>query len=219
MDIADEAGVPVSGTVRYAHDPEDAILNTAEQYGSEGILMGWGGHRSNRRDIVVGSTVDDVVTGADADVYVEKIGAGDGTVESILLPTAGGPHAELAAEIARTVARTTGATVRAVRVVDPDGGDAERARAQLEEAAASFDGSGVAVETELIEHEDVVEAIVEAAEDHDLTIIGATREGALQQLVFGAVPEAVGDRVRGTAIMVRRNLGAGSHLRRLLTRV
>ena len=216
MDIAEEAGVPVSGTVRYAHDPEDAILNSAEQYGSEGILMGWGGHRSHRRDIVIGSTVDDVVTESDADVYVEKIGAGEGRVESILLPTAGGPHTELAAETARTIAQTTGAAVHAVRVVTPGEGSVEDARAQLEKITETFEGSGVDVETRIIEHDDVVEALVEEADDHDLTIIGATREGALQQLVFGAIPEAVGDGVRNTAIMVRQNVSAGSRIRRWL---
>ncbi|MFC6724544.1 amino acid permease, partial [Halobium palmae] len=98
MDVARDADVPVSGTVRYAHEPENAILNTAEQYDSDGVLMGWGGRRSGRRSVVLGSTVDDVVREADADVFVEKVGQvtaddTDGHVDSIFLPIAGGPHA------------------------------------------------------------------------------------------------------------------------------
>ena len=67
---------------------------------------------------MLGSVVDSVVTNADCDVLVERIGP-EAAVESILVPTAGGPHAEFATEVAGAIARTTGATVEAVRVIDP----------------------------------------------------------------------------------------------------
>ena len=216
MQIAEDADIPVSGTVRYAHDPEDAILNTAEQYGSEGILMGWGGHRSRRREIAVGSTVDEVVQEANTDVFVEKIGEGDGTVGSILLPIAGGPHAELAAETARRIAQTTNAAVHAVRVVTPGEGSVDDAEQQLADITELFEGSGVEIDTEVIEADDVTEALVEAADGHDLTIIGSSRDSVLRRVVFGGIPEEVGDRVQNTAIMVRRNLSTGSRIRRYI---
>jgi amino acid transporter len=216
MEVAEEEGIPVSGTVRYAYNPEDAILNTAEQYGSEGILMGWGGSRSRRRDIAVGSTVDDVVQEANADVFVEKMRAEPGAnrVRSVLLPIAGGPHAELAAETARSVARATDATVHAVRIVTPGEGSVEDAERQLSEIAETFEGTGVDLRTEVIEADDVVEALAEAAEDHDLTIVGSSREGLFQRIVFGGIPEALGDRVPSTTIMVRRDAGPRSWLQR-----
>ena len=94
------------------------------------MLLGWGGWLSRRRDIVLGSIVDTVVTEATSDVFVERIeGESRGDAESILLPTAGGPHAELAGEVAQASARTTGARIEALRIVDPNASEEERSEA------------------------------------------------------------------------------------------
>jgi len=212
--------VPVSGCIRIGHHVPHAIVNTVEQYDCDAVLMGWKGRPARRRDVVVGSTVDDVVREADADVLVERVGP-TGPVERILVPTAGGPHAEYAAEVARAIAHTTGATVRAIRVLDPGAGEERRdgARAALERVAETLNPPGsdraVDVETAVVEGSDVVDAIVEASADVDLTVVGATREGLLERLVFGTVPEAVGRRAGSTVIMAKRNLGVASRLRNL----
>lgn len=209
--------VPVHGIVRIGHHVSDAIVNTATQHDSDTVLMGWHGGPSRRRDVVVGTTVDTVVQEAECDVLVERIGS-QGDPDSILLPTAGGPHAEYAAEVARAIARTTGASVTVQRIVTPETEDRERerARASLDETIDVLDD--VASDTQIVESVDVASAIVEASADHDLTIIGATREGVLQQLVFGNIPEQVGREAAGTVIMAKRDLGITSRLRRLFTR-
>ncbi|MGA9401055.1 universal stress protein, partial [Haladaptatus sp.] len=194
------------------------ILNTVEQYDSDTVLMGWKGQRTSaRRDIVLGSNVDEVVQNAPCDVLVERIGPDEKRVESILVPTAGGPHAELAVEVAEHVASSNDATVEVVHVVRPDASESERADAEeiLEDAKASFD-EGTPVTTELLTGDDVVDTIVERTGHHDLTIIGATREGLLQQFVFGALPEQVGWRSKSTIIMAKRHLGITSWLSRWL---
>ncbi|EFW89816.1 amino acid transporter [Haladaptatus paucihalophilus DX253] len=218
MAIAEDEDVPVSGTIRIGHDVSKAILNTVEQYDSDAVLMGWKGqHKSQRRDIVLGSNVDEVVQNADCDVLVERIGPDEGAAESILVPTAGGPHAELAAEVADNIARSNGATVEVIHVVGPDASESERANAQtvLDEAKDDF-SEGTTVTTELLTGDDVIDTIVERTGEHDLTIIGATREGLLQQFVFGALPEQVGWRSKSTIIMAKRNLGITSRLSRWL---
>ena len=217
MGIAEEADVPVSGTVRIGHDPATAILNTAEQRDSEAILMGWRG-RSRRRDIVLGSNVDEIVTKANCDVLVERISPVEG-VESVLVPTAGGPHAELAAEVAVAIARPQGADIDVMTVVAPDADDEDRERAQENvEATAAVIEDYDAVETRVVESEGVVDAIVAATEDHDHTVVGATREGLLQQVVFGAIPEEVGRRAEHTVIMAKRYRGLTSRFRRWFRR-
>lgn len=60
----------------------------------------------------------------------------------------------------------------------------------------------------------LVDAVGERTADHDLTVVGATREGLLQQFVFGAVPEAVGERAANTVIMTKRPQGLTSWFRR-----
>ena len=217
MAFAEAEDVPVNGVVRIGHDVSQAILNTIDQYEVDQVLLGWRG-RAWRRDVVLGSTIDEVVTKSRCDVLVENVESGaDGEIESILLPTAGGPHAELAAEVARAIARTTGATVDVVHVVDPDATEAEResVRATLDATAAVL--GDVPHETAIIEDRSVVDGIVEASRDHDITIVGATSESVVQQLVFGAIPEAVGARASGTVIMTKRSLGLRSRIRRWIT--
>ncbi|WP_372909582.1 universal stress protein [Salinigranum sp.] len=160
----------------------------------------------------------------DAAVSVEKVGDVDEngveTVHSVLLPWADSTHAELAAETAATVARSTGAEVDVVRVVGSDA-DRETERARLAEAEAVLagqtadDGTDLDVRTRLVEGDHVEETLVAEAAGHDVTAIGASREGVLQRLVFGATPEAVADRIDHTAIMCRRSVDVPSRLRRL----
>ncbi len=217
MSFAEEQDIPVSGSIRIGHHAADAILNTIDQYEADAVLMGWSGTGSRRRNIVLGSTVDVVVRQAECDVLVEGIDERTtGKVDSILFPTAGGPHAELAGEVSRAIASAENASVTVVHVVEPGADDARRRRANeaLERAMAHLEG--VNAETLLIEADDVVDAIVEESSDHELTIIGATREGLLQELVFGAIPEAVGAQAKNTVIMAKRNLGITSLIRRWL---
>lgn len=216
--FATERGVPVSGTIRIGHHAADAILNTLAQHDADGVLLGWRGQRAQGRDVVLGTTVDRVVRDADCDVYVEKVGAATRRVDSILLPTAGGPHAELAAATAGVIARAEGATVRIMNVIEPgaEAADRRQAEALVASVAAEFKETDIPVETAVVEAEDVVGAITAKTGEHDLTIIGATREGLLQRLLFGAIPETVGQRAPNTVIMTKRRLRITSELRRWL---
>ncbi|MCO8268240.1 universal stress protein [Haloferax sp. AB510] len=92
------------------------------------------------------------------------------------------------------------------RLADADESDREDARRRVNSTAAAV-GDDVRVTTSVREGEDVAAAIVAATEEFDLTVIGATREGLLQQLVFGAVPETVGRDAASTVIMAKRDLG------------
>lgn len=146
-------------------------------------------------------------------MFVERIGPDAGAdVESVLVPTAGGPHAELAGEVAGAIARSEDATCSVAHVVEPDADEAERrdARDALDETASAV--GDVPVETELLEGEDVVSRLLEAAEDHEMTIVGATRESRLRRIVFGAVPESVGRQAQNVTIMARRRTGLTSRL-------
>ena len=204
IDLAEDANVPVSGTVKIGHEVPDAILNTIEQHGSDAILMGWRG-RSRRRDFVLGSILDEVVTSAKCDVFVERIGSNIQDIEQVLVPTAGGPHTDLAADLAQAVAHASGARIDIATVVSVDADESEWSDAQavVDDLAATID-KDVAVDTRILEG-DVVDAIANASQEYDLTVVGASSEGLLEQLVFGAVPEAVGERVDGTVVMAKRH--------------
>ena len=220
MSLARDEGVPVSGTVRIGHNAASAILNTIIQHDSDAVLLGWKGRRTHRRDVVLGTNVDRIVAEAGCDVYVEKFGMrADGTVDSILLPTAGGPHAALAVETAAAIARRTGATVHAAYVIPPDADQDVRDQGTELLAVATEFIDDVAVETRLLENDNVVRALVDESANHDLTIIGATREGVFQKFLFGTIPETVAERARGTVIMTKRSLAVGERLQQSVTKL
>jgi amino acid transporter/nucleotide-binding universal stress UspA family protein len=208
----EDPDVLVSGMIRIGHDVSKAILNTTEQRDIDSVLMGWRG-RSRRRDVVLGSNVDEVVTKAQCDVLVKRMGP-VGPVESILVPTAGGPHTEFAAEIAKAIAHSTNADIELVTVVSPSASEDERTEAEslLDDTAEGIED--LTIETTVLEGDDISETIITRSADHDVTVIGASREGLLQQLVFGAIPENVANSAEGTVIMAKRHLGITSRLRR-----
>ena len=203
--------VPVSGTIRIGHDVTQAILNTVEQDDADLLLIGWRGRRLRRRDIVFGDIVDAVVTQAPCNVLVERISP-VARIESVLVPTAGGPHAVFAAEVARAVARQHGARILITSVVHPDADDEERRRMSNTLSELVHDLDYDAVETRLLEGTNVVETVVAESADHDVTVVGATSEGVLQRLVFGAIPEEIGRQANGTVIMAKRRLGLTSQV-------
>lgn len=136
IEIGDAADVPVSGTIRMGHEVSGAILNTIDHRDVAAVLMGWRG-RSRRQDFVFGSNVDEVITKARCDVRIESVGAPTGPVDELLLPTEGGPHADLAARVGRGITRENDATVDIVNVVPPDASAADReaARPKVESTA------------------------------------------------------------------------------------
>ncbi|NHN60607.1 MULTISPECIES: universal stress protein [Halorussus] len=208
VEVASGTGVPVAGKLYVASSVAKGVLAAVDERGCDALLVGWQAQR--REEAVLGANVDRVVRRADCDVLVEKIGALAGTVEAVLLPVAESPHADLAASVARAIAAANDARVDLLRVVE-SAGEEPAARDLLAAAADSF--AGVEVETEIREG-DVAEEIVAASRSRDVTVIGATRTGALRRRVVGSTPQAVGRRAEGTVIMARK--GGGSLVSRLL---
>nr|WP_276298458.1 universal stress protein [Halomicroarcula sp. ZS-22-S1] len=136
----------------------------------------------------------------------------DGRVDSILLPTAGGPHAALAVETAAAIARSTRATLYPVYVLGTTPTREEREQGESLLATVSETVDDVPIETRLLENDDVVEALVDESANHDLTIIGATREGVFQKFLFGTIPETVAERAATSVIMTKASLELGTKL-------
>lgn len=142
---AEEEDVPASGIIRIAHRAPDAILNSIRQHEADAVLMGWRGRPHHRADVVLGTTVDRVLREAECDVLVEAFrddGGETRETNSILVPTAAGPHSELAVAVSGALARRSGARVRLVTVVDSDAPLAERKDREraLEEEAEELTG-------------------------------------------------------------------------------
>ncbi len=201
-------GKDVAGVVRVAHRISAGILAAARQPGVSLVLMGWKATPKEARRAtatVLGATMDNVMRRIPVNVAVVRIWGDFTRIERILLPSAGGPHARYAAQLARDLQVAHGCEVVTLGVVKPGASDIERGRALgfLEVTAA--EARGLECSTKLIEAHDVVQGILEEASDgYDLLMVGANRDEVLKNLGFGNIPEQIARRSPCSVMMVRR---------------
>ena len=203
-DRAKEAGIEIRTEVRFSRDTASGIVGSVEAYGGDVLLMGWRG-RPRRRDIVLGSFLDRVLGEAKCDVFVKRIKLPTPEIASILVPVCGGPHDELASELAGTLASRHEAEILLFHVAAPDLDEAsfQPSETLLEERQDKIP-SHVTVNAEIRESDHIAGAITDETVNHDLTILGATREPVLRRKLVGSVAQGVGRSAASSVIVTRK---------------
>lgn len=89
----------------------------------------------------------------------------------------------------------------------------------LEDATA--DVTDVPVETRLLEGESIADTIVVESGEHELTVMGATGKGSLEELLFDSVTAQVARQASGSIVIARRSGGSSRilQLRRWLAKL
>ncbi|QHS18366.1 universal stress protein [haloarchaeon 3A1-DGR] len=198
---AETLGVPVETHTIVSHRGFEEIFDAARTHDADLVVMGWGpdSHGDPGR---IESTVDEVVGDVPCDVLVYRDRGFDPS--RVLLPTAGGPDSDLAAEIARILNARYGGEITLLHVAE----DGERAAGEafLEEWALEhgFEDAARRVDTG-----DVAAAISRAADDATLLAIGATERGLLPRLVRGSVAADVVDEVDCSVLLAERSRTTG----------
>jgi len=195
-----------------------AILATVRADPPNLLLLGWRGSPGRGR-YLLGSTLDLVIRYAPCDVAVVRANDGPdkpagrdlakvlGHVQRVLVPAAGGPNAPLALEMALHLSPDV--QVTALYVVRHTLGQAEVALGyeRLNTTLAPWRGEG-RVQPKVVQAPGIIEGILaEAGTGYDLMLIGATREGLLDRVLFGNVPQAVAVRASVPTIVVRHRAG------------
>src|SRR5688572_19299315 len=131
------AGVELQTVVRIGRRAAEGIIELAAEDESDLIIFGWGGRPGGRRgtEAVFSPTIDEVVRDSPCNICVVKQ-RGVKSVERILAPVRGGPHAELAISYAAALGRYFEASVDVMHVIPPD--VTPQVRAQAERALATF---------------------------------------------------------------------------------
>ena len=114
----------------------------------------------------------------------------DDGIQSILVPTSGGPNSTYA--LSTLLPLTPEIKVTALYVV-PDylGADEEAlGRDRLRETIEFVDGEG-RIDTDLIVAPTISQGIREAAKDYDLVLLGASAESSVDKMLFGNIPDEV----------------------------
>jgi nucleotide-binding universal stress UspA family protein len=212
--LAEPTDVTVDGRLVVANSVASGIITAVEECEADVVLMGW--HARRHRDLVMGHTVDEVVTKAPCDVLVEKIGLTATQVDEILLPAGKGPDMELATTVARAIARANDARIDVVRVVTPKATETEREQEEQLLSAVAANLADLPTEQTIIEREEIVDTLIDAAEERDVTIIGGGRGGWFRRVVVGSTARQVGQHANATLIIATRHRGVQSWVSRLL---
>jgi amino acid transporter len=189
-----------------AHKAADGILAGARRHGADCLVMGWKGH-TNTRDRIFGEVADQVIRHAPCDLVLLKLASG-APPKRCLFPTAGGPHARLAAEMLNVLAPALDMEVTACYVVPPGADESERREAEtwIKKTLASLDVT-IPVEHKLIEASSIAGGIAMESRDYDLVVLGAAREPFLSQVMFGEIPEKVARYSPASVLVVKRYEG------------
>jgi len=189
-----------------AHQAAHGILEGAKRYHADCLVMGWKGY-TDTRDRIFGEVADQVIRHAPCDLALLKVESTE-VPKRCLFPTAGGPHALLAAEMLNVLAPAFGMEVTVCYVVQP--GATEETRRQANEwitktiVAADIT---VPVERKIIESASVAGGIAKESRDYDLVVLGAAREPFLKQVMFGEIPEKVARFSPASVLVVKRYEG------------
>ncbi len=204
-----------------ARDRAHAICALARP-GTRAILLDW--HDEFRPIRLRGSYVDRVMRRSPTRVGVLKY-RGHRQYDRILVATAGSPYASAEVQIGDALAQMTGARLTLLMVL-PDGaspGRQEQARAYLRRLGRITDSDP---ELEIVMGSNIPEEILRAGVEHDLIILGATRQLTLRNAfsghLVGPIADEIAERAAGSVLVVRDPGPTGrisSRARRWFTRV
>jgi amino acid transporter/nucleotide-binding universal stress UspA family protein len=201
-----EQGVEMQTAMRIAHRIYDGILAAATEEQASLILMGWKGHTTTR-DRIVGEVTDKVVRHAPCDLITVRL-FGDRPIKNILMPTAGGPHANLAAEYVSILSKALDTSVTCCFVVKEDHTPTDRNLAEdWIDKTIRRSGLEKAAKKLLIEADNIALSLVKASSDFDLIVLGASKEGVFSSVLFGEIPEKVARFSKSPVMIVRRYEG------------
>ncbi|MFB6103145.1 MAG: amino acid permease [Haloplanus sp.] len=196
---AETFGVDVETHTILSHRSFEETFDAARTHDADLMVMGWGAdaHGAPGR---AESATDELAHSLPCDVLVLKDRGFDAS--RIVVPTAGGPDSELAAEVAVLLRTARDAEVRVLHVAD----DAEAGEAFLEEWATEHDLDDADL---VVRSGDVEAAIAEEAADATLLVIGATERGLLSRLLRGTLVLDVVDDVSCSVVLAERKRERG----------
>lgn len=226
--IARSWDVPVHTQVRVTHDVDQAILDTIKERHIDLILMGWkGGTLTPGR--IFGNVVDTVIRQAPCHVVLVKWNQSRDmsslynsleaapTAKSCPVPLfnrwlvsiSGGPNCELALQLLPGLLNLSlKPEIRLCQVFDPSQSQTNKTRLyQARELLNQQVNCPIAATP--VFSDSVPDAISTLAQEYnyDVVVLGASREGLLQQVIKGNIPGEIARGCNCTVILVRSAIG------------
>ncbi|MBW4667244.1 MAG: chloride channel protein [Cyanomargarita calcarea GSE-NOS-MK-12-04C] len=200
--------IPLHTQIRVAHDVASSVLEAINERHIDLLLMGWKGN-TDTPGRIFGNVVDTIIRQATCDVVLVKLGKSGGTPQfnSWLVPMAGGPNARMAIKLLPSlVSLGNDPQIRLTQVFKPS--ELEPDMTVLEQAIRHLVRRRKLSTTVIaapVKADSVSEGVINLVktEGYDVVVLGASREGMLQQAIQGNIPEAIASGVESTVILVR----------------
>jgi Kef-type K+ transport system membrane component KefB/nucleotide-binding universal stress UspA family protein len=207
LEEAGEIGMPVEPISFVTRDVAEDIATVAQTRGADLLVMGY--HKPVIGRTILGGTVHRVLTNTPADVaiFVDRGFPASPASLRVLVPYLGSPHGRLALELAGRIARgATGAAITILHVVPPQrGADAAALGAKADvDRVFKEPGQAGAVRFRVVEDDSPVDAILRAAAEADLVIIGVAEEWGLESHLFGFRSHRVAEDSPASLLIVRK---------------
>ncbi|MCO6451295.1 MAG: DUF389 domain-containing protein [Caldilineales bacterium] len=211
QDIADElqeAGITATTLIRSGSNAYGVIQEVAAEIEPRLLLMSWRGEPGGN-DGTGRVKVSDLMLDVRCDLLAWHGPNLKPRPLHILLPSGGGPNAQLGVEIASALIDEYGGEVTVISVLGPDAGpdDIDQTQTALQaQVDELFPDRQEQVGVQIVTARNPASGILDAAakDDFDLIMIGASREHTLSQLVFGVVPQQVMRHAEIPVLVVRR---------------
>jgi nucleotide-binding universal stress UspA family protein len=191
--------IPVEPISFVTRDAAADIARLARARDARLVIMGF--HKPVFGRTILGGTVHRVMTAAETDVAV-FVDRGFVGARRILVPYLGGRHDRLALQLSSRLARHAKAAVTVLHVVAPGrtggNGTGEAVRRAFDDASQALP-----VEVRLVDDASPVDAVLRAAHEFDLVVIGVSEEWGLESHLFGLRPERIAEASATSLLIVR----------------
>lgn len=195
--------IPVHTQIRLAHDAAHAMLETINERHIDRVLMGWKGNTTTPGR-VFGSVVDTMIRQAPCEVILVKLNEMP-FFNHWLIPIAGGPNASQALKLLPALtALSPMPEIQICQVFETKPSIDETA--SLREITLNLSQQiNCPVVARPLQGTSIAELIMQLAwrEGCDVIMLGASREGLLEQVIKGNIPEAIARNSNRTVILVR----------------
>ena len=210
--------IPVHTQIRFSHNVAQTILQVVNQRHIDIMLMGWKGATLTPGRIF-GDVTDTIIQQAACDVVLIK-NAPHLNLDSPqkrksaswLIPFGGGPNSRRAIELIPALTSLIPTRRVCLCQVYPPFQSRLDTRS-LDEAVQFLQSTlNIPVQKTILHSHAVADTLIHLARTarYDVVVLGATREGLLQQAIHGNIPQKVAKGIESTVILVRGNSEVGS---------
>jgi CIC family chloride channel protein len=195
--------IPIHTQVRVTHDLASALLQSIQERHIDLVIMGWKGTTTTPGRIF-SRVVDTIIRQAACHVVLVKLQE-DAHFDRWFVSVAGGPNSQQAIQLLPALATLSHAPeIHLCQVFEPDHGVPNTTT--LEKATDFLQQHLDAVIAPIpICAKSIPEALLDCANHYhsQVIVMGASREGLLQQAIHGNIPAAIARSNKQTVILVR----------------